>query len=66
LIAVFTRDRDDQVVAVQDDLCPAHPDAVDPLLDDLTSLIQRFPRRRLAVHGAGSEGHPGAALKVDA
>jgi hypothetical protein len=66
LVAVLTRHRDDQVVSIQDDLCPAYPNAVDPLFDDLPSLVEGVPGWWPTVNGPGGEGHPGAALQVDA
>ena len=66
LVAVATRDGDDQVVAVDDDLRARHTEAVDAGTDDLLCLVERLAGGPGTIGGARRQRHPGAALKVDA
>jgi hypothetical protein len=66
LAAVVTRDRDDQVAAVDDHLGAGHAEPVHARGDDLLRLQQGLTGGLRAVGCARSQGHPGAALQVDA
>jgi hypothetical protein len=65
LVTVFTGNRNDQIVPVEYDLGSEHSDAVDPLLDDLTSLVERLLRRWPTVQRSSGQSDPSATLQVD-
>jgi hypothetical protein len=65
LIAVLPRYRNDQVGPVEHDLGAAHADTVDPLLDDLSSLVEGLPCRWSTIDRPRGQRHSGAALQVD-
>ncbi|BCI89239.1 hypothetical protein NIIDMKKI_44450 [Mycobacterium kansasii] len=62
LVAVVSGHRDDQVVAVHDDLGARHAKTIDPGADDLLSLVQGLPTRRRAVGCTRGQRDTGAAL----
>ncbi len=66
LLALLAGHGDRQVGPVEDHLGAAHPEAVDPLLDDLLGLEELLPRGLRAGLGAGHQRDPGAALQIDA
>jgi hypothetical protein len=66
LAAVVARHRDDQVVAVDDDLGPGHAESVHAVADDLLGLHERVPGGRRPVRGARRQRDTGPALQVDA
>ncbi|OBJ41991.1 hypothetical protein A5620_13600 [Mycobacterium colombiense] len=65
LVAVVPGDRDDQVVAVDDDLRTGDAEPVDPGADDLLGLRQRLTAGLRPVRGARGQRDAGAALQVD-
>jgi hypothetical protein len=66
LVTILSGHRNDQIEPVEHDFGPAHADVVDPLLDDLPSLVEGLRRGRATVQGPSGESHPGATLEVDA
>ncbi len=66
LAAVVARHGDHQVVAVDHHLGPGHTEPVDARGDDLLGLVQRVGGRPRSVGRTRGQGHPGAALQVDA
>jgi hypothetical protein len=66
LVAVVARHRDDEVVAVDDDLGAGYAEPVDAGGDDLLRLQEGFTSWSGAVRGAGGQGYAGAALQIDA